>query len=249
MIFRNFNNFNAIDVRSLYGTTVNGEFLEYGQQAHFKDRDVIVLAGVAAFVFHPLTYQPWQYFWRTPLSDEAPPAGWGLLIDGKRRLIFPLTQDDVFVVPAGDGGVEPRDRPEGAIAIVRRRDGDSAEFTSRRVIAVLLEHRPEDPATAEVELLAVPPADTRGLSQELNSPVLTIEDVAGGQPLEAEVKLDDYTYGRFVVPEAQQYFSLQSSRGVRDHSLNDLAFHQGERRFQVILREPDVESPSRDSSR
>jgi hypothetical protein len=73
--------------------------------------------------------------------------------------------------------------------------------------------------------------------------------VADGQPLEADVKLDDYTYGRFVLPDAQQYFLLRSTRGVRDHSLSELAFHQGERRFQVIWRDPNVESHSRDSSR
>jgi hypothetical protein len=244
-----FHNRNAIDVRSLYGTTVNGEFLEYGRQARFENGDVIVLAGVAAFVFRPLTYHAWQYFWRTPPSDDAAPAGWGLLIDGKRRLVFPLTQDEVFIAPAGDSGVEPGDRSEGAIAIIRRRDVGRVEITPSRVTVELRKQRPEDPAAAEVDLFAFTPPDARGHSVDLNSSLLTIEAVGDGQPLEADIKLDDYTYGRFVLPEAQQHFLLRSARGVRDHSLNELAFHQGERRFQVILREPDIEGPSRENSR
>jgi pSer/pThr/pTyr-binding forkhead associated (FHA) protein len=243
-----FQNFNAIDVRSLYGTTVNGEFLQYGQQAGLESGDVIVLGGVAAFVFHPLTYRAWQYFARTPLSDEAPPPGWALLIDGKRRLVFPLTQDEVFIAPAGDSGIEPRDRPEGAIAVVRRRDVDRVEISWSRATAELLDHRPEDPGTAEVDVFAFTPPGARGHSRELNTTFLTIEDVADGQPLEAEIKLDDYTYGRFVLPEAQQNFLLRSTRGVRDHSLTELAFHQGGRRFQVIWRDPRIESPPRDKS-
>jgi Novel STAND NTPase 1/FHA domain len=243
-----FNNFNAVEVRSLYGTTVNGEFLQYGEQARLEDGDVIVLAGVAAFVFHPLTYQAWQYFWRAPLSDQAPPTGWGLLIDGKRRVVFPLTQDEVFIAPVGDNGIEPHDGPEGAIAVVRRRDAGPAEITWRKATVQLSEHRPEDPATAEVDLFGVTSPGARGYSRDLKTPSLTIEDVADGQPLEAEVKLDDYAYGRFVLPEARQHFFLRSTRGVRDHSISELAFHQGGRRFQVIWRDPKVEGPSRDKS-
>jgi hypothetical protein len=264
MIFRDFY---AIDVRSRYGTTVNGKFLQYGEQARLEDRDVIALAGVAAFVFHPLTYRAWQYFWHTPLSDDAPPTGWGLLIDGKRRLVFPLTRDEVFIAPTGDNGIEPHDHPEGAIAIIRRLDTvGRVDISSSRTTVELRKRLPEDPhATeidpfafarpaedphaAEVDLFAFPRPGATGQSVEFDNTWLTIEDVADGQALEADIKLDDYTYGRFVVPEAQQYFHLRSSRGDRDHSLSELAFHQGERRFQVIWRDPDVESPSRDSPR
>jgi hypothetical protein len=121
----------------------------------------------------------------------------------------------VFIAPAGDSGIEPHDRPEGAIAIVRRRDVGRVEITWSRVTVELPEHRPEDPSTAEVNLFAFTPPGARGHRRELNSSWLTIEDVADGQPLEADVKLDDYTYGRFVLPDAQQYFLLRSTRGPR----------------------------------
>jgi hypothetical protein len=246
-----FHNSYTIDVRSLLGTTVNGEFLQYSQERRLEDGDFVVLAGVAAFVFHPLLYQPWEYFWPTPIWNAAPPDGWGLLIDGTRRRVFPLTRDEVFIAPVGDSGVEPRDRPEGAIAIVRRRDVIGRMEIGRNTAAVdLFAYRREDPATGEVFLFAFAIPGTTGHYVEFEAgSLLTIEDVADGQDLEADIKLDDYSYGTFVVPEAQQYFDLRSPRGVRNHSLSELAFHQGERRFQVISRDPHVESPSRDSPR
>jgi hypothetical protein len=91
-----------------------------------------------------------------------------------------------------------------------------------------------------------PPAATDDRVEFDAGSLLTIEDVADGQALEADIKLDDYSYGTFVLPEAQQYFALRSpSRGVRDHSLSELAFHQGERR--LICFDPNVEGHSRDS--
>jgi hypothetical protein len=248
MIFRNFN---AIDIRSLYGTTVNGNFLQYGKQAQLEEGDVIVLAGVAAFLFHPLKYDPWQYFWRAPLSDGPPPTGWGLLIDGKRRQIFPLTKNEVFIAPAGDDGVEPRDNPDGAIAIARRRDvSGRMEIGVNAVPLTALDHRPEDPATGTLSLFALAPPGTTGHTVQIDDGSwLTVEDVADGQPLEAEIKSDDYTYSEFVLPEGQQYFTLRSSRGVRDHSLSELVFHQGQRRFQLIWLYADVEGRTGDASR
>ena len=249
MIFRNFN---AIDLRSLYGTTVNGVFLPYGDQLQLEEGDVVVLAGIAAFFFHPLDYAPWQYFWPTPLTDNASPTGWGLLIDSKRRLVFPLplTQREVFVAPAGDDGVEPHHDPDGAIAILRLREvSGRMEIGISTVSVDLFEHRAEDPASEAAFLAEFAAPGTTGHTRELNGNYLTIEDVADGRPLEADIKLDDYSYGQFTVPEAKQYFDVHSARGVRAHQLNELAYHQGERRFQVIPLIPQIESPPDGNSR
>jgi hypothetical protein len=243
MIFRNFY---AIDVRSLYGTTVNGEFLQYGDQRQLKDGDVIVPAGAAAFRFHPLKYQPWEYFWPKPLSDIVPASGWGLLIDGMRRQTFPLTQDEQFVAPAGEHGVELRDRPDGAIAIVRRVVDPMVTISDSGPIEVL-EKRPEDPKPAPVRLWAFGGPGTKGRIQKIDGTFLTMENIANGQAMQAAIKLDDYTYGRFDLPPGEQYLHLQSSRGVRDHSLSELAFHQGGRRFQVIRLDPSIENGASDS--
>jgi Novel STAND NTPase 1/FHA domain len=245
MIFRNSH---AIDLRSLYGTTVNGGFLPYGAQAELADGDIIVLAGVAVFEFHPLIYEPWQYFLRTPLADRVSPAGWGLLIDSTRRRVFPLTKEEVFITPAGGNGVEPLDSPDGAIAIVRHRDvGGPTPISAIDAPAEMFWGRPEDPPQGVVSLFGLASAGMKGRSVNFRSgKLLTIEDVADGRALEATMKAGDYAYGRFVIPEARQYFTVRPHGGVRDHSLTELAFKQGERRFQVVLIDPDVEGPSHD---
>lgn len=246
-----FHNRNAIDVRSLFGSTVNGEFLPYGEERQLTTGDIVVLGGIAVFAFQPLEYRWWQYFVRTPLADAPPPRAWALLIDGKRRLVFPLAQDEVFVAPAGDDGIEPSDRRNGAIAIVRRRHvSGSAETASRGVRAKLWEGRPEDPETATIVLSALAAGTNDESPSAKTVTLLTIEDVVDGRPLEADIKLDDYAYGRFVMPEALQYYSLSSAtRGVHDHSLSEIAFRQDERRFQVIWLYPPVEGPVRGDSR
>jgi hypothetical protein len=254
MIFRNHY---AIDMRSLYGTTVNGEFLPYGDQRQLTDGDVIVLAGAAAFLFHPLTYQAWQFFWDPWLSQKASSTGWGLLIDSRRRLVFSLTQDNGFITPVGESGVEPRDGQEGAIAIVRRRSVvDRVAVSLDKVAVGLFEKLPDDPGQTEIQMLALSLPRTTGsysgqtwLTIEDMETFLTIEDVADGQALEADIKLDDYSYGRFVVPQGKQYFYLQSSRGRPQHTVTELAFHQGKRRFQVIWLDSSIESPTSNGAR
>jgi hypothetical protein len=240
MIFRNFY---AIDVRSLYGTTINGEFLPYGGQKQLADGDVIVLAGTAAFVFRPLAYRTWQFVWDPPLSHETVPSGWGLLIDSKRRMVFPLTREEEFIAPAGQSGVEPLERSEGAIAIVRRHDVVGQTAVSSDSAAVELFENPTDGRT--VQLLAFAHPGTAGESIDGTGSWLTIEDVADGRDLQADIKIDDYSYGQFVLPQRKELFFLQ---GIRGHSINELAFHEGERRFQVIWLEPSIEGPANDST-
>jgi hypothetical protein len=245
MIFRNDY---AIDMRSLYGTTVNGEFLPYGDQKQLTDGDVIVLAGAAGFRFHQLAYQPWQFFWDPPPSHDAQPAGWGLLIDSKRRLVFPLTQDQEFIAAAGKTGVEPGGGPEGAIAIVRRLDSASeAAYSVDNLDAELFLHLPEDPGPATIQLVSFADPGTADYHADRADTSFTIEDEADGAPLQADLKLDDYSYGRFVVPEGKQSYVLVS-RGNRQQTIAMLAFHQGERRFQVIALDPTVESPNSESA-
>jgi Novel STAND NTPase 1/FHA domain len=237
MVFRSFT---AIDNRSLYGTTVNGEFLPYGDSTTLKDNDVIVLAGTAAFVFHPIEYKPWHLFSPPRLSNAEPPTGWGLLIDSKRHLVFPLTHDEEFIMPQGEDGVEPRERPEGAIAVVRQVEVRGKPGISwDRVMAERFWKRDEDPPTGEVELVALTPSRPSDVSAACY--VLTIEDITGGDELQVDIKLDDYSYAAFTIPSGKQYFAAQSRSGVRNHKIVDLAFHQRKRRFQVIRLDPEIE--------
>jgi hypothetical protein len=240
MVFRNRV---AIDNRSLLGTTVNGTFLTYGDSIDLKDNDVIVLAGTAAFVFHPVEYKPWHIFWPRQLSDKTPPAGWGLLIDSSRHRVVPLAGREVFIIPEGNDGVGASERPEGAIAVVRPfvEVRGPPVTASDRLMAEHFKGRPEDPPRTEVKLVALAPSRALGVSKFV--PVLTIEKIEDGYDLEADMKLDDYSYGKFKIPPGKRYFQIKSSRGVQDHSISELAFHQGERRFQVIWIDPEIEFP------
>jgi hypothetical protein len=211
-----------------------------GDPVVLRDGDVIVLAGAADFVFHPLEYEWWQLFQQPSPSSKAPRGGWALLIDGNRRLALPLTRDEEFIVPDGERGVEPRERREGAIAVVRRVRGRPMYSRDKGIVELFL-HPPDVDPRVEISLLALAPAQPSTSSDA--SDFLTIEKIADGEPLQADVKLDDNSYGRLTIPPSRQYFGLQSPRGVRDHSVTELAFHQGERRFQVIRRDPDIEPP------
>jgi hypothetical protein len=172
------------------------------------------------------------------------------LVDSKRRLIFPLTRDQVFVAPAGDNGIEPHDGPEGAIAVLRwRQVTGRVEVGVSKMPVNLFYKREEDAATESVFLADFAAAGTTGHTLDVDDNYFTIEDIADGQPLEADIKLDDYSYGRFVMPDAKQYFDVRSPRGVHGHQLNELAFHQGERRFQVVPLVRGLESPARGHSR
>lgn len=77
--------FLANDLLSLNGTTVNAEFLPYGQAKTLQDGDIVVLAGIAPFRFSVLP--PEKYF---------PGDAWGIFIDGGARKIQYLRGDKVF---------------------------------------------------------------------------------------------------------------------------------------------------------
>ena len=51
----------AVDMRSLFGTVINGEFLDYAEARRLQGGDLIVLAGTAAFRYQPIDYQMWDY--------------------------------------------------------------------------------------------------------------------------------------------------------------------------------------------
>jgi hypothetical protein len=241
-----FPNFYALDMRSRYGTTINSEFLPYGSERKLNDGDMMVLAGVAAFQFHPLTYRAWNYFWRLTVRDALPRNGWALLIDGSRRLTFPVKKEKEFIVPEGEG-VKLHEQPEGAIAIVRRRsvigEPTIASDSSR---VKLFEKAPEDPEEKEIRIWRFPESGATGQSFKLNRPLLTIENVTDNPALEADLKLSDYAYGRFVVPRGKEYYCVSSGEDC-EQSPGQLAFHQGGRRFQVIALDPNLESHASDN--
>lgn len=113
-------NFFAVDMRSLNGTTVNSEFLPYGEMKKLADGDIIVLAGVAAFQFEALEYAPLQ-FWTARVEGYPPARGWGMLVDGRNRTITHLTAERYFLSLDARLRVVPRaDQADDAFLIVRR---------------------------------------------------------------------------------------------------------------------------------
>jgi hypothetical protein len=85
-----------LDMRSLLGTTVNANFLPYGESAKLKDGDIVVLGGVAPFEFEIINYAPFQ-LWVSPTRRPPSPQGWAALIDGRARAVHYLTEDEQFV--------------------------------------------------------------------------------------------------------------------------------------------------------
>ncbi|MDH4276320.1 MAG: FHA domain-containing protein, partial [Gammaproteobacteria bacterium] len=111
----------AVDLRSLNGTTVNGEFLPYGDTRTLNEGDVIALAGAAAYKFHWIEYGSIPLV-SPPMLQEPPPQGWGLFIDGTSRRVTTLTGARYFV-SKGDNGLTLDDQNSGdALAVLEWHD-------------------------------------------------------------------------------------------------------------------------------
>ena len=107
----------AVDMRSFNGTTVNAEFLPYGSSATLRTGDVIVLGGTAPFRFRRVEYGRFQ-FWTPSLEPQAPPPGWGLLIDGRSRAVTPLERAEYVLAVRGETVVAlENEGGEAAVAI------------------------------------------------------------------------------------------------------------------------------------
>jgi hypothetical protein len=92
-----FRNLVAIDMRSRNGTTINAEYLPYGDSNKLDNGDLIVLAGVDAFQFYKIEY-PFLNFATPDRSLPPPPINsWGILIDGKSKLYKYLDAPQYFL--------------------------------------------------------------------------------------------------------------------------------------------------------
>src|SRR5262249_54196874 len=144
--------------------------------------------------------------------------------------------DEVFIGAAGEDGIEPHDRPDGAIAIVRNRKEGWSPNIQNDIVSI--EAPQGGPANENARVFYFGAPAEKPLPPSFTPKVtLTIEDVADGQSLEADLRLDDYSYGRTMLPGAKQYFS------VGGQPPSQLIFRQGKRRFQVIRIDRDVEGP------
>jgi hypothetical protein len=93
----------ALDVRSLIGTTVNGQMLPYGVSQKLEPGDIIVLGGVAPLQFERAPLSHW--FGRilrhassgTKTIALPGPNDWGILIDGRSRSFQYLQANPSFI--------------------------------------------------------------------------------------------------------------------------------------------------------
>jgi len=95
---------NAFDMRSLNGTTVNADFLPYGDERKLQSSDIIALAGMASFQFQWLGY-PFYQFWQPDITDDPPSTGWLLFVDGLNQKAIPLTEQQYFLSLGNQGQV------------------------------------------------------------------------------------------------------------------------------------------------
>ena len=110
MLFRD--NEQAVDVRSLFGTTINARYLPYGTSRQLKEGDVLVLSGMTPFHYRRIRYSGIPFV--EPALRPAPPADTSaLIVDGNRRLTLPLSFG-VHYVSRGEAGLTISDREPDA---------------------------------------------------------------------------------------------------------------------------------------
>jgi len=120
----------AIDMRSLHGTTVNGERLMYGDSRSMEPGDIFVLASIGTSQFHPFAYGEFQLFPPT-LSFSKVPEAWAVLLDAGAKAVHYLSEDRYLVALDGEQRLIVSEAPddgndgvEGPLMIVQRHPGE-----------------------------------------------------------------------------------------------------------------------------
>jgi hypothetical protein len=168
----------AVDMRSLNGTVINGEFLPYSKSWRLDDGDLIVLADIVPFEYRRVADRLLPL--RPAVERRTVPAGaWAILMDWNDRrrhyLVRPVAvigvgPDNRLVIGDGSG---PDPTP---LLIVRRDEGAWAFDTPDR-------------RTGEAS-------------------AFTVEDLDDGVDLWAEMKMGDYTYRACRVPPGRAWTRL-----------------------------------------
>ncbi|MFO0015141.1 MAG: FHA domain-containing protein [Synechococcaceae cyanobacterium] len=172
----------TIDLRSLQGSSVNGEWLRYGETRPLEPGDILTLAGTAAFRFKPIAYNPWQV-WPAFVPSGKPSEGWGLLIDDVHREVHPLSRDRYYLSVGRDGRLTP----------------SATKPTDRATLAVIQVER-----NAGMFVEETPEGNTETFYP------FSIMDLDDGRPLFAVMKTGStYTYLRCLLPPGQPFTSIQ----------------------------------------
>ena len=153
----------VMDLRSMNGTSVNGEFLYYGKERKIAEGDILVFADLAATRIGTVTYGRFQLWPARIDNEEVPDGSWAILIDGKNRKVSYLQGPMYFLSTNASGEIRASENASGA------------------------------------QFLQVHRGQTVRTKDDLTLTLFSLTNLADSQPLLAEMKLGDYTYGRCVM--------------------------------------------------
>lgn len=196
------------DWRSVYGTTVDGEPLMYSQGRMLDHGSLITVAGIEVFRYERIVWQPWQFFctWISGAScagaspaPALPPETWAVLVDGRRRVLHPITTPEAYV-SLGESGFRLTPQPvEGAMLAVRRHDSSDLAFDGIRLgdgnlAFVLVEHE----------------RDCSGIQ----TPVPTVELLQENSPVRSRLRVGEYVSRQVPLPAGERVFMFYSPDGL-----------------------------------
>jgi len=194
--------YNAFDMRSLSGTSVNGTWLRYGELATLKPGDILTLAGTAAFRFQPVSYTPWQLLSAPQTPAGVPENAWGLFIEDNRRVAYPLKAERYYLSLSKDQVLQL----------------SSAKPTNEQTLAIIQQDKKSK--------LMWPYLASDGKEEMLH--LVSIIAMAKGWPLEAEMKIGStYGYARCPLPFGEHVSIIRLSpsciyEGRQDFQETDL---------------------------
>jgi hypothetical protein len=222
------------DWRSVYGTTVNSEWLSYGDERQLTDGDVLVLSSLEAFRYEPIIWRPWHYLWTPEFANEPAIPGWAFLIDGANRAVRPIQSDEAFI-RLRDDRIEVSEKPaEDAVLVVRRRlFREYAPLAGAPIEASKLKDE-DQPATNYVAGIFAPDRKECRIAKEISALTIQPSSTAKGHHLSGFIKEGDYDQREIVLPSNTETV-LVVEGGRQYHGLGEIIFEsETGSSFQVV---------------
>jgi len=221
------------DWRSFYGTTVNSEWLRYGDERQLNNGDILVLSGLETFRYEPIRWRVWHYLATPEFANDPPAPGWALLVDGRRGTVRPIQSDEAFITVRA-GNVEVTDQPiEGTILVVRRRLFEHDAPIAMQSIQTFKLHN-EDRAVTSYAAGTLSSDRSRCYIKK-NVAISTFQPLpaVGDRPLASYIKERDYDQRTIVLPaNAESVFIVEGGHEV--HGLGEAIFETEAGPFQIV---------------
>jgi len=229
------------DWRSLYGTTVNAEWLEYAHDLQPDDGAIVTLSGLEALQYRTIIWKRWHYWrylWTRDLSplavpEEPLPGGWAMLIDGRHHKVVPILWDEAFVVFRNDGIGLSNQPTSDALLAVRRRIFHAAEPLAGRKIDVLTFEGEEQAGANYFSVFSG--AGPQVCVVKNDEQVLTLQpaSTASQQNFSSWIKEGDYNRRQIAMPADTETAILLEDKGG-PHELGELMFETEAGAFQIV---------------